>query len=76
MPLVINSLRDGHTHTHTHTHTDVHTEIILRNQARTGPAAGQLAWFKSQCSAWSPMLKVIYNKPSLSFKNTHNEEYT
>ena len=40
MPLVINSLRGGdtHTHTHTHIHTDIHTESILRNQA--------YAWFK------------------------------
>ena len=46
MPLVINSLRGGHTHTLKHaqthtrthtctrTHTDVSTESILRNQAR------------------------------------------
>ena len=41
-PLVINSLKGGHTHTytqiHTHTHTDIHTETILRNQAH--------AWLK------------------------------
>ena len=49
MPLVINSLRGGHTHihthtlTHTHTHTNTHThtpmildKAIIRNQARTG----------------------------------------
>ena len=40
MPLVINSLGGGYTHTHTHTHThtnthtDVRTETTLRNQAR------------------------------------------
>ena len=45
MPLVIYSLKGGHTHkhthtqTHTHTHTDVHTETILRNQAHD--------WFKN-----------------------------
>ena len=50
MPLVINSLGGGHTHTHTHkhtnthtkTHTDVRTETIIRNQAR----AGLRTWFK------------------------------
>ena len=45
MPLVINSLGGGDTHTHntttqyTHTHTDIHTETILSNQAH--------AWFKN-----------------------------
>ena len=28
MPLVINSLGGGHTHTHANAHTDVHTETI------------------------------------------------
>ena len=43
-PLVINSLRGGHTQTRTH--TDVRTKLILRNQARAGlwPAH---AWFKN-----------------------------
>ena len=38
MPLVINSLGDGDTHTHiyTNTHIDVHTETTLRNQAQAG----------------------------------------
>ena len=42
MPLVINSLGGGHTHTNTHinTHTDVHTGTILRNQASTGLSPG------------------------------------
>ena len=48
MPLVINSLRGGHTckYTHIHTHSDVRTETTLRNQecASHGPAC---AWFKS-----------------------------
>ena len=38
MPLVINSLGGGYTHTNTHInmHTDVHTGTILRNQVSTG----------------------------------------
>ena len=35
MPLVINSLRGGHTDRQTHTHTDVQTKAISRNQVRT-----------------------------------------
>ena len=39
MPLVINSLRGGHTHKHIHTHAHTFwTEAILGNQARV--------WFK------------------------------
>ena len=48
MPLVINSLSGGHTHTHKHTHAYRHsqTEAILRNQAHAGlwPAR---AWVKN-----------------------------
>ena len=46
MPLVINSLGDGHTHTHANTHTDVRTETISKIQVRAGlwPAH---AWFKN-----------------------------
>ena len=37
MPLVINSLGRGHTHTHTQTCIPtIHTGSILRNQALTG----------------------------------------
>ena len=38
MPLVINSLGGGHTHTYTHTqaYKRSRTEAILRNQVRTG----------------------------------------
>ena len=36
-PLVINSLRGGHTHKHAHTYTDVHTE-----ETRFASAYGQL----------------------------------
>ena len=36
MPLVINSLGGGHTHTNTHMHTDICTETHLRNQVPAG----------------------------------------
>ena len=38
MPLVINSLGDGHTQTRTH--TDVRTKSILRNQVRASHRPG------------------------------------
>ena len=34
-PIVINSLKGGHTHTNTHAYRRSRTEAILRNQART-----------------------------------------
>ena len=44
MPLIIDSLRGGDTHTQTHTHintyTDVRTETTLRNQVRVVGAPG------------------------------------
>ena len=51
MPLVINSLGGGHTHTHTHTHTQTHIQTIrtgpiLGNQARAGLRPAR-AWFKN-----------------------------
>ena len=50
MPLVINSLGGGHTHTHTHTHTSTHTDVrtgtISRNQAHAGRRPAR-AWFKN-----------------------------
>ena len=45
MPLVLNSLGGGHTHTNTH--TDVRTETILRNQARASHRPVR-AWFKNK----------------------------
>ena len=45
MPLVIDSLRGGHTHTYTHMHTDVCTETISRNQACIS-LRPLLTWFK------------------------------
>ena len=44
MPLVINSLGGGQTHTNTH--TDVRTETISRNQRRAGHRPAH-AWFKN-----------------------------
>ena len=44
-PLVINSLRGGHTHKHTHTYRHPHRNI-LRNQARAGLWLAR-AWFKN-----------------------------
>ena len=44
MPLVINSLGGGHTHTNTY--TDICTEIILRNQVCAGHRLAH-AWFKN-----------------------------
>ena len=46
MPLVINSLGGGHTHTYTNTHTDVHTGSIVTNQARAGLRPAR-TWFKN-----------------------------
>ena len=45
-PLVINSLRGGHTHTHTHTYTHSWTEATLRNQAHASLWRVH-AWFKN-----------------------------
>ena len=61
MPLVINSLRGGHTQTdtNTHTYTDAHTETILRNQMCIGlwPAC---AWFKN-IVIWEAIYKTHNN---------------
>ena len=50
MPLVINSLGGGHTHTNTQTHiqTDIRIGTISRNQACTGLRPAH-AWFKNDC---------------------------
>ena len=48
MPLVINSLGGGHTHTHTQTHIQtIRTGSISRNQARAGLWPVR-AWFKKE----------------------------
>ena len=52
-PLVINSLRRGHTHTHTHTRTripTIRTGSILRNQAHIGRRSAR-TWFKKDSYA-------------------------
>ena len=38
--LVINSLRDGHSHAHTYTHTDVHIENFFKKPGMSWPKAG------------------------------------
>ena len=34
MPLVINSLKGGHTHTHRHTHTHTHTQTQMQTSVQ------------------------------------------
>ena len=40
MPLVINSLRGGHTNTHTHTHTHANTHAYRHSGTEAIPVAG------------------------------------
>ena len=41
MPLVINSLRGGHTHTHTHRHTHTHTDARIKSNFKKPGVCGQ-----------------------------------
>ena len=74
IPLVINNLRDGHTHKCTHTHTDAHTQTYTQTHTHKhthtnnfkkpgGPATGQHV----------PGLKMLFTKQIIHIKHTlHN----
>ena len=47
MPLVIDSLEGGKTHTHTHIQTHMHTDIIDKSNFKKPGAWLVCAWFKN-----------------------------
>ena len=61
-PLVINSLRGGHTHMQAHTRILSQTEAILRNQAHAGlwPAC---TWFKNHNYSTGKVVCIYYIYP-------------
>ena len=69
MPLVINSLRNGHT-TQTHTHTDVRTETMLRNWVGASLCLA-CAWFEREfgelvsCSAEFLLQSTLFESKEL-----------
>ena len=82
-PLVVHSLRGGHTHTHANTHAYRHlqTKAILRNQARTGLWLAH-AWFNKmenamwQCQInWCLRFRVtIVQRTSLHISKTASKQ--